>query len=146
MRSGVVIIVDVISQDAAQVIFTDDDQMIETLSANRWGRMTDDLSNCNYFNAGWDFRDGQERRSGEGFAVGPRSIHVNSMRRSATLALIPIAPYTRSGSIPITTLTTSPLCSCADGLRSAHRLGLFLVLLVDARLRGLVPVFRRSQI
>jgi len=30
-----VIIVDVFSQDAAQVIFTDDDQMIETLSANR---------------------------------------------------------------------------------------------------------------
>jgi len=29
------IIVDVISQDSAQVIFTDDDQMIDTLSANR---------------------------------------------------------------------------------------------------------------
>jgi hypothetical protein len=27
--------VEVISQDSAQVIFTDDDQMIETLSANR---------------------------------------------------------------------------------------------------------------
>jgi hypothetical protein len=35
MRSGVVIIVDVIWQDAAQLIFTDDDQMIETFSANR---------------------------------------------------------------------------------------------------------------
>jgi hypothetical protein len=63
-----------------------------------------------------------ERRSGEGFAVGPSSIHPNSIRRSATLALIPIAHYTRSGSMPITTLTTSPLCSCADGLRSHHLL------------------------
>src|SRR5262249_34407556 len=35
MPSRVVIIVEVISQDSAQVIFTDDDQMIETLSANR---------------------------------------------------------------------------------------------------------------
>src|SRR5262245_14706453 len=35
MRARVVIIVEVISQDSAQVIFTDDDQMIETLSANR---------------------------------------------------------------------------------------------------------------
>src|SRR5262245_66539172 len=35
MRSGVVIIIDVIPQGPAQVIFTDDDQMIETLSADR---------------------------------------------------------------------------------------------------------------
>ena len=35
MRSRVVIIVDVIPQIPAQVIFTDDDQMIETLSADR---------------------------------------------------------------------------------------------------------------
>ena len=35
MRSRVVIIVEVISQGLAQVIFTDDDHMIETLSANR---------------------------------------------------------------------------------------------------------------
>jgi hypothetical protein len=35
MRSRIAIIVDVISQGSAQVIFTDDDQMIETLSANR---------------------------------------------------------------------------------------------------------------
>jgi len=35
MRSRVVIIVEVISQGSAQVIFADDDQMIETLSANR---------------------------------------------------------------------------------------------------------------
>ena len=35
MRSRVVIIVQVIPQGSAQVIFTDDDQMIETLSANR---------------------------------------------------------------------------------------------------------------
>src|SRR5215468_1727061 len=35
MRSRVVIIVQVIAQGSAQVIFTDDDQMIETLSANR---------------------------------------------------------------------------------------------------------------
>ncbi len=35
MRARVVIIVDVIPQGPAQVIFTDDDQMIETLSPNR---------------------------------------------------------------------------------------------------------------
>jgi hypothetical protein len=35
MRSRVVIIVEVIAQGSAQVIFTDDNQMIETLSANR---------------------------------------------------------------------------------------------------------------
>jgi Ni,Fe-hydrogenase maturation factor len=35
MRARVVIIVDVIPQGPAQVIFTDDDQMIETLSAYR---------------------------------------------------------------------------------------------------------------
>ena len=35
MRARVVIIVEVISQGSVQVIFTDDDQMIETLSANR---------------------------------------------------------------------------------------------------------------
>src|SRR5262249_19821070 len=35
MRSRVVIIVGVISQDSAQMIFTKDNQMIETLSANR---------------------------------------------------------------------------------------------------------------
>jgi hypothetical protein len=35
MRARIVIIVEVISQDSAQVIFTDDDQMIQTLSANR---------------------------------------------------------------------------------------------------------------
>jgi hypothetical protein len=36
-----VIIVDVISQDAAQVIFTDDDQMIETLLARRYSLKVD---------------------------------------------------------------------------------------------------------
>src|SRR5262245_40708915 len=35
MRAKVVIIVQVISQGSAQVIFADDDQMIETLSADR---------------------------------------------------------------------------------------------------------------
>jgi hypothetical protein len=35
MGSRVVRMVEVISQDSAQVVFTDDDQMIETLSANR---------------------------------------------------------------------------------------------------------------
>jgi hypothetical protein len=35
MRARVVIIVEVISQGSAQVIFADDDQMIQTLSANR---------------------------------------------------------------------------------------------------------------
>src|SRR5215475_4631793 len=35
MRARVVIIVEVISQGTAEVIFADDDQMIETLSANR---------------------------------------------------------------------------------------------------------------
>jgi hypothetical protein len=34
MRAIVVIIVEVISQGSAQVIFADDDQMIKTLSAN----------------------------------------------------------------------------------------------------------------
>src|SRR5262245_38731392 len=35
MRARIVIIVQVIPHDSAQVIFTDDDQMIKTLSANR---------------------------------------------------------------------------------------------------------------
>src|SRR5262245_41658307 len=35
MRARVVIIVQVIPQGSAQLVFTDDDQMIETLSANR---------------------------------------------------------------------------------------------------------------
>ena len=35
MRARIVIIVQVIPQDSAQLVFTDDDQMIETLSANR---------------------------------------------------------------------------------------------------------------
>src|SRR5262249_55041233 len=35
MRSRVVIIVDVIPQDSSQLVFTDDDQMIKTLSPNR---------------------------------------------------------------------------------------------------------------
>src|SRR5262245_36615479 len=35
MRARVVIIVEVTSQGSAQLVFTDDDQMIETLSANR---------------------------------------------------------------------------------------------------------------
>jgi hypothetical protein len=35
MRARVVIIVEVISQGSAQVIFADDDQMIQTLPANR---------------------------------------------------------------------------------------------------------------
>src|SRR6516165_1216004 len=35
MRARIVIIVQVIPQDSPQLVFTDDDQMIETLSANR---------------------------------------------------------------------------------------------------------------
>src|SRR5262249_43092277 len=35
MRARIVIIVQVFPQDSAQLVFTDDDQMIETLSANR---------------------------------------------------------------------------------------------------------------
>ena len=42
--------------------------------------MSDDLSNSNYFNAGWDFRDGQRQR-GQG-----RVIHVLAAYRHKFLA------------------------------------------------------------
>jgi hypothetical protein len=40
-------------------------------------------------------------------------------RVSAFLCKWPVALHTRSGSMPITTLTTSPLCSCSFGLSSS---------------------------
>ncbi len=60
MRSGVVIIVDVIPQVPAQAIFTDDDQMIETLSADR----------ANYAFGVW-ILERRSRRGGDLFDLHP---------------------------------------------------------------------------